>query len=473
MVEVVDLVSTIKQHPNAMKLVGEMLVGNIGEVKPAIDLSTELGFTYHEVENLLGVTTQEALNILDFLASKHVLEKSFHDKLLFCPYCQSPNFRPSLHCPDCGSENIAKGRILEHFSCGNIGLEEEYMAAGKYICPKCKKKLGFLGTDYRSLGINYKCHNCGKLSSVTSLKRKCHKCSLLFADDEAKEMLLHSYWINAEKKPWIECELRPWWEFETGPKAHLIDFLKNQGYEVTERARITGTSKSGAGHMLDILARRDDGLVAHTVGIGIAIDGHGRDIGLDEVFAFDDKAYDLGINDKVLLVSPRLSAEAKQFAQRQRIKVLEDKDLETFQASTFQPAPRQIDYGQLKFDSKAKLLKHLKNLGYKVEEKVKLQGRSGAEHVMDILASYDNGFVTNTIGIDVITAKDEIGLDAVSSFDTKSYDLGIHHKVLLVSPGLSQEAKKFAQYQKITVITVDGPMKLSNAKPSRAEVKHA
>jgi predicted RNA-binding Zn-ribbon protein involved in translation (DUF1610 family) len=472
MVEVVDLVSTIKQYPNAMRLVGKMLLGNISEVEPAIDLPTELGFTYPQVENLLGVATQETLSILDFLASNHVLEKRFHDKLLFCPYCRSPNFRPGLRCPKCGSENIAKGRILEHFSCGNIGLEEEYAAAGKYICPKCKKKLGFLGTNYRSLGIDYKCYNCGKVSSGTGLKRQCHQCSLLFTDGEAKETLLYSYRINDEKKPWLEFELRPWWKFEIGPKAHLIDFLKNQGYEVTESARIAGMSKSGAEHMLDILARRDDGFVAHTAGIGIAIDGHGEEIGLDEVFAFDDKAYDLGINDKVLLVSPRLSAEAKQFAQRQRIRVFEDKDLETFLASAPRSARRQMNYGPFKFDTKVKLLKRLKSLGYKVEEKAKVQGRSGTEHVMDILASYDNGFITNTIGIDVIAAKDEISLDAVSSFDTKAYDLGIHHKVLFVSPRISQEANKFAQYQKITVITVDDSMRLSNGKLSRLEDEH-
>lgn len=472
MVEVLDLIRIVKQYPEAMKLVSELLAGNISEVKPAIDLSTELGFTYSQIENLLGVTTQEALNILDFLASNHVLEKHYHDKLLFCPNCRSPNFKLGLCCPKCSSENIAKGRILEHFSCGNIGLEEEYVAAEKYICPKCKKKLGFLGTDYRSLGINYKCYNCGKASSGTELKRKCHKCSLLFADDEARETLLHSYRISTEKRPWLEYELRPWWKFETGPKAHLIDFLKKQGYEVTESARMTGTSKSGAEHMLDILAQRDDGFVSHAVGIGIAIDGHGREIGLDEVFTFDDKTYDLGINDKVLLASPRLSAEAKQFAQQQRIKVFEDKDLETFQTSAPQSTRRQMNYTPFKFDTKAKLLKYLRNLGYRVEEKAKVQGRSGTEHVMDILASYDNGFITNTIGIDIIAAKDEVGFDAVSSFDTKIYDLGIHHKVLLVSPGLSQEAKKFAQYQKITVITVDDSMKLSNAKLSRAEAEH-
>ncbi len=465
MVEVVDLVSTIRQYPNDIKLVGEMLAGNMGEVKPAIDPSTELGFTYPQVESLFGTTTQEAIDMLELMAHADILEKHFHDKLLFCSSCRSPNLRPTLRCPKCNSGDIAKGRILEHFSCGNAGLEEEYMAAGKYMCPKCKRELKFLGTDYRSLGINYKCHNCGEICGEASQGWQCLKCSLSFANCQATETVMYSYRVNEEKR----AEL----EFDLGPKARVVEFLKIQGYEVAQGAEVNNSSKSGIVHTLDILARRDDGLVTHILGIGIAIDGHGREIGLNEVFAFDDKVYDLGINDKVLLVSPRLNAEARQYAQRQRIKVFGDKELETFLASAIPSARQQMNHKPFKFDTRAKLSKYLESLGYRVEEKAKVQGRSGTEHIMDILASYDNGFVTNTIGIDIITANDKIGMDAVASFDTKAYDLGIHHKVLLVSPGLSQEANKLAQYQKITVITVDDPIKLSNAKPSLAEVEHA
>jgi len=463
MVEVVDLVSTIKQYPNAMKLVGEMLSRNIGEVKPVIDLSTELGFTYPQVESLFG-TTQEAIDMLELMANEDVLEKHFHDKLLFCSSCRSPNLRPTLRCPKCNSGDIAKGRILEHFSCGNIGLEEEYMAAGKYICPKCKKELKFLGTDYRSLGINYKCHNCGEIFGEASQGWQCLKCSLSFANSEAKETAMYSYRLNEEKRPGLE--------FDLGPKTRLIDFLKNQGYEVTERARIAGISKSGAEHTLDILAQRDDGLVTYTIGIGILIDSKGQDIGLEKVFSFDDKAYDLGIQDKIILVKPKLNPEAKQFAQRQRIKVFEGKDLETFLASATPSAHPQVEHKPFKFDTKAKLSKYLESLGYRVEEKAKVQGRSGTEHVMDILASYDNGFVANTMCIGVIEAKDEIGFDAVASFDSKAYDLGIHHKVLFVSPGLSQEANTFAQYQKIKVVDVNEPTRLNSTKLSRAEAEH-
>jgi hypothetical protein len=51
-------------------------------------------------------------------------------------------------------------------------------------------------------------------------------------------------------------------------------------------------------------------------------------IGLDRLFAFDNKAYDIGILDKVFVAVPALAKEASQFAQRQRIKVFEAKGLE-------------------------------------------------------------------------------------------------------------------------------------------------
>lgn len=452
MAEIVKLLSNIRQEPDVLRLLDEMLQGNIGEVKPTLDLATELGFTYPSVESLLGIATQKAIDILEFLANEQILEKQFHDKLLFCPYCRSPNLRPSLRCPKCGSGDIVKGRILEHFSCANIGIEDEYSAAGKYICPKCKKELRFLGTDYRSLGINYKCNSCGEISTEVTLKWQCLKCSVLFAQDEAKETVLYLYRINEDRRFWLE--------FELGPKARFMEFLKSQGYEITEKAKISSASKSGAAHVFDILAQRDDGFITYTMGIDTIISNSHEPIGLEAVFKFDNKAYDLGINDKVLLVAPGLNQEAKQFAQRQKIKVFEIKELELLLASASPSAPKQMKKQPFRFSTKAELIEYLKNLGYKVEEEVKVQGRSGATHILDILARYNDGIITHTVGIGIIAAKNEVNLDAVSLFDTRAFDLDIHDKVLLISPHLSREAKQFARQQRIKVIEVDDPAKL-------------
>jgi hypothetical protein len=452
MVEVLDLIRVVKQYPEAMKLVQEILAGNVTEIKPITNLTTELGFTYPEIEDLLALDTQEAMATLEFLADEHILEKSPHSKLLFCPRCKSPNLRPGLGCPKCGSGNITKGRILEHIACRNNSLEEEYMNDGKYTCPQCNQELKFLGTDYQSLGINYKCHECGAISKEAAFNWQCLKCSLYFIESEAIETVLYSYRFNEEKRRWLE--------FELGEKTRFVDFFRKRGYEVSENARVNGTTKSGADHLLDILARRDDGLITYTIGIGILIDSRGEDIGLAEVFAFDNKVYDLGMHDKVLLALPKLSLEARRFAQQQRIKIIEEEDLEILLALKPPSTPKPSSSKPLKFKTKAKLLEHLRDFGYKIEEKAKILGRSGVEHTFDILATNDDGIITHTLGIGTIAAKDKIGFDNVSSFDTRAYDAGIHDKLLLACPKLSHEAKQFAKYQRIKVIEVDDPAKL-------------
>jgi hypothetical protein len=453
MVEVLDLTTILEQNPEARRLVKEILAGKLDEINPTTDPSAELGFTYPELESLFGLNTQEAMTTLELLANENILKKYIYDKLLFCPHCHSPNLRHGVGCPKCGSGNITRGRILEHFACRNSGLEDEYMDNGKYICPKCKQELRFLGTDYQSLGINYKCNDCGTISREATSNLHCLKCSLYFTEDEARETLLCSYRFNEGKRRWLE--------FELGGKTQFVDFIRNQGYDVAENATVDSMTKSGANHVLDIVARRDDGLITYTIGIGILIDSMGKDVGLAEIFAFDNKVYDLGIHDKVLLALPKLGPEARQFAQQQRIKVLEEKDFEIIVNSPPAPKQKQSTCKPFVFETRTKLLDHLKTAGYKIEERAKVLGRSGVEHTFDILATNDDGIITHTLGISTMVAKDEIDFDAVSSFDTRAYDVGIHDKLLLVCPKLSHDAKQIAQYQRIKVIEVDDPTKLT------------
>jgi len=453
MVEVIDMIRIVKQDPKAMKLVQEMLSGNMSEVKPTTNLATKDGFAYPQVESLLQSTTQEAVTALEFLANEDILGRDFQEQILFCPKCQSPKLKPGLGCPKCGSGNIAKGRILEHFACRNNSLEEDYADNGKYFCPKCKQELKFLGTDYQSLGINYKCRDCGAISKDAAFSWQCLQCSQFFPESEAKETVLYSYNLNEEKKRQVE--------FELNERPRFVNFLKSQSYEVVESANVNGTTKSGAKHLLDILAQRDDGLVKYIIGIGILINGEGQEISLAEVFTFDNKVYDLGIHDKVLLVVPKLNHEASQFARQQRIKVLEAKDLETILNSPPPSTQKKSSDKPFIFETKAQLLDHLKNSGYLFEEKAKIPGRSGVEHTFDVLALNNDGIITHTLGINILLAKDEVSFNAVSSFDTRAYDVGIHDKLLLACPKLSHEAKQFAQYQRIKVIEVNDPARLA------------
>jgi len=108
--------------------------------------------------------------------------------------------------------------------------------------------------------------------------------------------------------------------FEFESKSQLIQYLKKQGYKVKENAKVKG--RSGAEHNID----RDEGIITHRIAVNVEADK--RPVGLDKVFKFDDKVYDAGILDKVFIVAPGLTGEARQFARHQGIRVFEVKQLE-------------------------------------------------------------------------------------------------------------------------------------------------
>jgi predicted RNA-binding Zn-ribbon protein involved in translation (DUF1610 family) len=446
MIQIIEAGQGAVRDKGVTDLINQLMDGRIEEVRPVIDITRESGVRYPQVEPILGKTSEEAVHILDSLVSEGSLESHYYDRLIFCPQCNSMNLRPSIRCPKCASGNIARGRIIEHLVCGRNGLEEDFLQGGKYICPHCNKPLKFLGTDYRSLGVNYKCRNCGVLSNDIGLKWQCLKCSVFFPDEEAKIHNVNSYVLNEISRSRIA--------FDMGFKTRLINFLNGQGYETFEMARVTSQAGSGAAHVMDILARRDDGFLEFVIGIGVAFARESEDVGLEDVFRFDNKVYDLGIHDKVMLALPALNGEARQFARRQRIKAFDTKDLAELLDGMKSLVPHPVTRVPFKFENRARFLEYLHKQGYRTEENARIPGRSGAEYSVDIVAYFDDGLFTHTISVGILSEPGGVGLEAVSAYDTKAYDIGIHDKVLLVSPALSEEAGLFAGQQKIKVIEV-------------------
>ena len=453
MIQIIETGQAVSHGQAIADLIKQMVDGHIEEIRPVIDISRESGVSYPQVEPILGKTAEEVVKILDSLAVENVLEPRFYDRLIFCPVCNSMNLRPSTRCPKCASGNVARGRIIEHLVCGKNGLEEEFLQGGKYICPNCNRPLKFLGTDYRSLGVNYKCHSCGVLSSEIGLKWQCLKCSAFFADEEAKVHSVNSYILNEQSRNRIA--------FDMGFKSRFSGFLKRQGYEIFEMAKVSSKAGSGAEHVLDILARRSDGFMTFLIGIGVAMSRDNDDIWLEDVFRFDNKVYDLGIHDKVLLAMPSINSEARQFARRQRIKAFDARELGEFLDISDDVPSHPVRELPFVYESRTQLLEYLRLQGYRTEEKAKIPGRSGAEYTIDIIAYFDDGLFTHTISIGILTDDKEVSLEAVSAYDTKVYDIGIHDKILLVSPALSGEARQFAEQQKIKVIEVSNAAALA------------
>jgi len=435
-------ISDMERDERAMKLVAVMLESKLVDIKPQLDFATELGFIYPVVEQAVKVKGKEAVAIVESLTDKDILKRSFFDRILRCSRCQSINLRPSTHCPKCSSGNIVRGRILEHSACGYVGVEDEFTAKGKYICPRCKLELRTLGTDYQSRGVLRKCRDCSEIFNVPLLKWRCLKCSSLANEDEIDEVNVYAYSLDESKRNWLE--------FEIQPKVQFLEFLRRHGYEVTENARVKG--RSGAEHSIDMLATRDDGVVIHKVAIGVEI---ARDrIGLDRILDFDVKAFDSGIHDKVLIIIPALGEEAAKFASYHRIKVLEPKDMDILLTGGPQRG-REIVQEPFEFKSKSQLIQYLRKQGYRVRENAEVQGRSGAAHNIAILAIKEEGIITHRIAIGIEVDEKPMKLDRVFGFDDKAYDAGILDKVFIAVPGLTKEAGQFAERQGIRVFEVE------------------
>jgi general secretion pathway protein E len=238
-------------------------------------------------------------------------------------------------------------------------------------------------------------------------------------------------------------------QMEISPKlkAQIKDYLEQQGYEVTEGARLLGSS--GIEHTFDMLAQKDDGFTSYNIAIGIAAGGDSK-IEAASIFSLANKAYDCGILDRILIATSELTQEMKQLARKQRMKVINGEQIE--QLLTVKPAQPVKPEEPVRFETKEELVKSLANRGYEVKENAKIKGRSGVEYTFDLIAHTEDGQVEHRLGIDFLNGDKEVDLNQVMLFDTKAYEAGVDEKVIVVSVGLSPEAQQFAQHQHIKIL---------------------
>ena len=234
-------------------------------------------------------------------------------------------------------------------------------------------------------------------------------------------------------------------------KYRIKEYLQARGYEVTEGAELVGKSK--VTHAFDMLAEMDDGFNSYTMAVCITSGGESEKEA-ETVFHFANKAYDCGIIDRLLIAAPELHQDVKQLARKQRIKVIDGELIDRLLAS--RPEEPVKPKGPLQFETREQVLQSLVDLGYDVQEKAKVKGKSGVEYTFDILARTNADQVGHTLGIDFLSGEKEVGLEQVTLFDTKAYDVETDGKIIVVSPAISPEARQFAEHQRIRVFELGG-----------------
>ncbi len=230
-------------------------------------------------------------------------------------------------------------------------------------------------------------------------------------------------------------------------RGELREYLQRQGYQVNEHAGLVG--KSGIRHSFDMLAEKNDGLSTHRLAVGIAA-GCEPNAQAGVIFDLANRAFDAGINNRLLIAVPGFDEKSKQLAGKQRIMVIDRETIGSLLTVKEKNPPRSLP--PLKFETSAELAESLAARGYRVQEGGRLTGRSGVVYSFDILARVEGGQVSRLLGVDFLHSATEVGLSEVALFDTKAYDCGVDDKVIVVSPTLTSQARQFALHQRIRVL---------------------
>lgn len=447
-----DAGANVLEDARIIKLVEALVSGKLTDITPVIDFNYKLGFAYPAVDSLLDTADQETLDILDSLAANGILIKEPYEKFYVDPENMF-QLVPTERCPHCDSGEIVRGQLVEHFSCGYVGLDRDFKQDSRYVCPKCRKDLRLIGTDYRNVGMHYRCQDCNEVFTSPVVKWRNLKTRKVWNAEELREVEVHSYRFSPDKRGWLEFQLKP--------KTQLVDFLRSRGYEVQELAQMTG--RSGAVHTVDVLAIRNDILTKINLGIGLLVANTGEsEVGLEALFKYDTRTYDIGINYKVVIAIPRLGPEAMNFANRQQIRAFEAKTLATVVTNitsmpglplNTQAGTEQTSNLDAQGMARSQLVRFLRNRGYDVYERALLAGKSGVEHVFDVFARRDDRLIVPTLAISISVSRNNspVELDEVSRFDAAAFDCGIRNKVFIGIPGISVQARQFARQQRIDI----------------------
>ncbi len=93
--------------------------------------------------------------------------------------------------------------------------------------------------------------------------------------------------------------------------------------------------------------------------------------------------------------------------------------------------------------------------GYEVQEAITVSGRSGARHLIDILAVKRSGPLEHQVVIGFAAGATEIPAEEVIKLYAKAYDVGAQDIILIAGSRLSPEAQQFAQHYHIRVYPPD------------------
>lgn len=296
---------------NTQVFLSKFLSGEISEIEPVYD--PKVGYRYPLVEAIVGDPSKAEI-FLNRLYEAGVLERRLYDKVIYCHKCGSANISVRYCCPYCKSFDIQKSALIEHVKCGYMDVEDNFKKGNKLVCPKCHEELKKIDTDHRRAGTWCTCKDCGKSFDIPNVAHFCRDCHVNFTFEDAVIKDVYAYSLKEEAKE----EAAIGWVLV----APIREFLVESGFDVESPAFMKG--KSGANHMFDIVARREDAKQKMTV-IDIATSTENA-VSEQPIIALFAKMFDVAPESAYLIAIPKISENGKKMAELYNITVIEAKN---------------------------------------------------------------------------------------------------------------------------------------------------
>ncbi|MHA1268319.1 MAG: hypothetical protein ACTSPY_00910 [Candidatus Helarchaeota archaeon] len=150
------------------------------------------GIYYPDLEKIIG-NSVKIEDIFSKLEKENIINKKIVDNLIICPNCASTYLKISRACPLCSSLRIIEGNVIEHFNCGHLDFERDFIK-NNMICLKCSQKLQTEGIDYQKLGHYHYCLDCEKYIRDLKEVHKCLNCRNVFDSKSISLKPIYEYY---------------------------------------------------------------------------------------------------------------------------------------------------------------------------------------------------------------------------------------------------------------------------------------
>jgi DNA-directed RNA polymerase subunit RPC12/RpoP len=190
--------------PGTLSLLTALDDGSPAELEPTVDPDTGT-VGYPDAERLLNATDDPPFELLESLAERGVLEKSFEEKVYICPDCDAEGLQYTTACPDCGSAYTVETDLFEHLDCGCVEPRTTFEAGDGYVCPNCEEHLDSLARIEQ--GRLHTCQDCGEWAESPAHRLACRACGELHAPLEAIERALCRYALTDTGGQWLRTQL--------------------------------------------------------------------------------------------------------------------------------------------------------------------------------------------------------------------------------------------------------------------------